>query len=142
MYTIHHLAVTKTEIISLVLGDNKCTCIEIECQGSLNVAISNPANSAPDILCPVFADSCYSPSDCNGFDGTSFFQICEDRPDNLMNSCTYNMCFGNVSEPLNGTRLDFFVLNKTRCGSTLVYHPREYYRSFEIRGMYMYCSAE
>ena len=128
------LAVTETEIISLILGDNNCTCIEIECQRSLNVAISNPVSSVPDVLCPIFADDCYSPTDCNGFDDTSFFQICDDQPNDLMNSCTYNMCFGNVSELLNGTRLDFFVLNKTRCGPTQVYYPREYLKSLEIRG--------
>ena len=131
---MYYLAVNETEIVYLVLGDNNCTCVQIECQGSLNVAISNPASSTPDILCPIFADDCYNPTDCNGFDGMSFFQICDDQSENLMGHCMYNTCFGNASELLNGTRLDFFVINKTRCGSTQVYYPREYLRSLEMRG--------
>ena len=124
---------TETETINLLLGNNNCTCIEIECQGALNIAISNPDPSQADILCPVYGDTCYSPTKCGHFNDTPFFQICENPPQS--SECTYNMCFGNnITEQLNGTRLDFFTLNKTICGSATVYSARVYIRSFEIKG--------
>ena len=117
------------------MGNNNCSCVELECRGALNVAISNPGvSSMPDVICPVFAETCYSPAACNRFDETPFFLICDHQSENSVMDCAYSLCFGNATEELNGTRLDFFALNKTRCDSGLVYYPREYYRSFELRG--------
>ena len=73
----------------------------------------------PDVICPVFADNCYSPATCNRFDETPFFLICYDQSENSIMDCVYSLCFGNATEELNGTRLDFFALNKTRCDSSL-----------------------
>ena len=115
--------------MNLLLGNNDCTCIEMDCQGALNVAISNPDPNEVDIICPVYGNTCYSPEICHGFNGVPFFNICETS----MSSCKLNLCFRNVSEVLNNSRLDFFVSEKVVCDIT-VYTARTYIRSFEIRG--------
>ena len=122
---------TETETINLILGNNNCTCIAMECQGALNVAISKP-DSQTDILCPVYGNTCYTPTRCGHFNDAPFFRICENPSQSL--ECIYNMCFGNITEELNGTRMDFFVLNKTICESAPVYSASVYIRSFEIKG--------
>lgn len=128
-------AVNKTERLNLLLGNNNCTCVNIDCHGSLNVAVSNPDSSQADILCPVFTldpKHCYSPHKCARFTVTPFFQICKKVQDD--SSCTYSMCFGNVTEQLNQTRMDFFLLNKTLCESSPLYTARIFIRSFQING--------
>ena len=101
----------------------------MECQGALNVAISNPDPNQLDIICPVYEDTCYSPERCHGFNDIPFFSICETS----ISGCKLNMCFGNISEILNNSRLDFFVSEKVICDIT-VYTARTYIRSFEIKG--------
>ena len=123
-------AVSRTETVNLLLGNNDCTCVEMDCQGALNVAISNPDPNQVDILCPVYGDTCYSPQICHGFNEVPFFNICEVS---RSSDCKLNICFGNVSEVLNNTRLDFFVSEKVICDITL-YTARAYIRSFEIKG--------
>ena len=108
------------------------TCVEMDYQGALNVAISNPDPNLVDIICPVYGDMCYSPERCHGFNEIPFFSICE----TLMSENSdgkLNMCFGNVSEILNNSRLDFFVSEKVICDIT-IYTARTYIRSFEIKG--------
>ena len=127
--------VTKTETINLFLGNNDCTCVKMDCKGALNVAISNSDPNQSDALCPVFtnaASTCYSPSTCHQFNDASFFHICED---NSSSRCIYRLCFGNVTEQLNGIRLDFFILNKIVCVSlSTFYNARVYIRSLMIKG--------
>lgn len=127
--------VTKTETINLLLASNDCvdTCVEMDCRGGLNVAISTPDPNRSDDLCPVFTDTastCYNPSSCHQFNDTSFFYICEHNYSS--SRCTYKVCFKNVTEQLNGTRLDFFVLKKI-CSSSTAY-TRVYVRSMKIKG--------
>ena len=127
-------AVTETEIINLLLGNNDCTCVKIDCQGALNIAISNPDPDQSDALCPVFtnnASSCYSPRSCHQFNDISFFQICQNTSNS---SCVYRICFGNITKQLNGTRLDFFVLKKIICNFSIAYNTRVYIRSLKING--------
>ncbi len=105
----------------------------MDCQGALNVAISNPDPNEVDLICPVYGDMCYSPEICHGFNGVPFFNICEtSMSENLI--CKLNLCFKNVSEAFNNSRLDFFVSEKVICMDTTVYTARTYIRSFEIRG--------
>ena len=124
-------AVTETETINLLLGNNNCTCVEMECQRALNVAISNSDPNQMDIICPVYANTCYSPESCRGFNDIPFFTICEvfESPDL---ECTLRICFGNVSEALNNSRLDFFVSRRVICNT--IYAARTYIKSFEIIG--------
>ena len=106
-----------TEAINLFLGNNNCTCVELDCQrGSLSIAISNPDPNQEDIICPVYAGTCYSPERCHRFNGIPFFSICEifEHPDS---DCKLRICFGNVSETLNNSRLDFFLSEKVICGN-------------------------
>ena len=128
-------AVTTTETINLYLGNNNCTCVEMDCQqGPLSIAISNPDPNQEDIICPLYAGTCYSPERCNRFNGIPFFNICEifEHPDS---DCKLRICFGNVSEILNNSRLDFFLSEKVICGNLgFVYFARRYIRSFEIKG--------
>ena len=128
-------AVTETETINLLLGNNNCTCVNIECQGALYIVISNNDPNQEDILCPVYTSrtrSCYNPSTCHEFESTPFFRICENSSDGL--ECMYNMCFENITEQLNGTRLDFFILNRIICAIG-PYFTRIYIKSFELRGI-------
>ena len=122
--------------MNLLLGNNDCTCVEMDCQGALNVAISNPDPNEVDIICPVYGDTCYSPEICHGFNGVPFFNICEiSMSEN--SSCKFNLCFRNVSEALNNSRLDFFVSKKVVCDIT-DYTARNPLRS-EVR---LYCSCD
>ena len=106
----------------------------MDCRGALNVAISNPDPNQVDIICPVYGNMSYSPERCHGFNSVPFFNIREVSVSNSeTSSCKLNMCFGNVSEVLNNSRLDFFVLEKVICDIT-VYTARTYVRSFEIKG--------
>ena len=125
-----YFAVTEIETINLLMGHNNCTCIEMDCQGALNVAISNSDPNQLDIVCPVYGDTCYSPERCHGFNDTPFFSICETSESS---DCKFNLCFGNISEVFNNSRLDFFVSEKVICDIT-VYTARRYIRSFEIKG--------
>lgn len=142
MYTIiiitkqynYYYAVTMTETINLYLGNNNCTCVELDCQRGLSFAISNPDPNQVDIICPVYASTCYSPERCSRFNGIPFFSICEtfEHPDS---DCKLRMCFGNVSEILNNSRLDFFLSEKVICRNLgTIYFARRYIRSFEIKG--------
>ena len=108
----------------------------MDCRGALNVAISNPDPNQVDILCPVYGDTCYSPQICHGFNEVPFFNICEVS---RSSDCKLNICFGNVSEVLNNTRLDFFVSEKVICDIN-VYNARTYIRSFEIEGNFLHQS--
>ena len=126
---------TETETINLLLGNNNCTCVEMDCQGGLNVAISNPDPNQLDIVCPVYADTCYSPEKCNGFNDTSYFNICEQSSES--SECKYKLCFGNISEKLNNSRLDFYVSERSICQETLtLYYARKYIKSLEIQGIF------
>ena len=131
---------TRTKQLNLLVGNNNCTCVDIECYGSLYVAISKPKNvtNLPDALCPIHISQntgpCYNPSGCNRLSGTPFFRVCESQNLPASSGCTYNMCFGNITEELNGTRLDFYVLNKTICDLGALYPARIYMLSFEING--------
>lgn len=135
-YIILYLfSVTETGTINLLLGNNNCSCVNIQCLGSLYAVVSNP--DLEDALCPVYTlgSTCYSPSFCGQFQGTPFFRICENRSESDGLGCTYSMCFGNITEQLNGTKLDFFVLTRTLCqAASTIYLTRTYIRSFEIKG--------
>ena len=131
---------TQTERLELLVGNNNCKCVEIKCQGSLYVIISSPNASPPDTLCSIHVNkpSCYSPNECRQFNGTTapFFSVCENPLAMASTDCTYSMCFGNITEELNGTRLDFLILNKTICASDPVYFARVYIQSFELNVQY------
>lgn len=127
---------TETETINLLLGNNNCSCVNIQCLGGLGIVISNP--DLEDALCPVYIpDTCYSPSFCGQFQGTPFFRICENPSESDGLGCTYSMCFENITVQLNGTKLDFFTLTRTICRATsTIYVTRTYMSSFEIKGEY------
>ena len=124
-------AVTQTEQINLLLGNNNCTSVPMKRQGGLRFAISNPNPDEVDVICPIYApaNQCYSPDICNNFNGNPFFHICEDPSAN-----SYNLSFGNVTRQLNGTRLDFFIITRILCPTSPVYIARTYVRSFELNG--------
>ena len=106
----------------------------MDCQGGLNVAISNPDPNQVDIICPVYGNMSYSPERCYGFNGVPFFNIREVSVSNSGTStCKLSICFGNISEVLNNSRLEFFVSEKVICDIT-VYTARMYIRSFDIKG--------
>ena len=136
------IAVSETDEINLLSGNNSCSsCIEIECHGGLNVAISSPDPSQLDIVCPVYSLSnesdCFSPDQCPGFNSTPFFQICEASPDSKSSKCRYSLCFDNVNKNLNYSRVDLFVYERTVCESTFtLYYARKYIKSYEIKGWY------
>ena len=44
----------------------------LDCQGALNVAISNPDPNEVDIICPVYGNTCYSPEICHGCNDVPF----------------------------------------------------------------------
>lgn len=103
----------------------------MERQGALGFALSNPEPDQVDIMCRVNADGCYSPEVCNKFRNSRFvpfFRVC--------NTTTYTLCFGNVSDILNGLKLELFAPKRVICGSGLIpfYATREYFRSFELNG--------
>lgn len=130
---------TQTKQLNLLAGNNNCTCVNIECQESLYVvAISQPDMRPPDVLCPIYTlsntRSCYNADGCHRFSGTPFFCICESQNLATTSGCNYNMYFGNITENLNGTRLDFYKLNKTMCDSGAPYPARIYMLSFELIG--------
>ena len=137
MYTmsytyIHNTTVTETETINLLLGNNNCTCVDVERRGGLSFALSNPDPDEVDIVCRVRGTGCYSPSVCNSFSDSGlvpFFRACDNPSEN-----SHRLCFGNISEQLNGSRFDLFVLKRARCESTPVYTVREYFRSFKLNG--------
>lgn len=135
----YDISVSGTEIINLLLGNNNCTCIELERIGGLNFAFPVSDPSEVDLMCPIFGNPCYSTastSRCstlkiNGTMIPPFFQICE-TPTNFE---TYTLCFGNVSEYLNGLRLQFFTSRRTICPSTGSYYATNtYIRSLELKG--------
>lgn len=132
------IAVNETETINVLLGNNNCTCVEIECQGGLNIAISNPDPRQLDIVCPVYtmnAETCYSPEICNGFNDTPYFHICESSSE--ASGCKYDICFGNITEKLNKSRMDLYVSERVICDSIpvpSVYYSRRYIKSFELKG--------
>ena len=132
MYII--AAVTKTEIINLLVGNNDCTRVPMKRRGSLSFVISNPNSDEVDVVCPIYVpgNQCYSPEICNNFNIAPFFRICEDVSANL-----YTLCFVDVSTQLNRLRLDFFVATWTFC-SLSVNATRTYVRSFELRGECIY----
>ena len=123
---------SETETINLLLGNNNCTCFEMEGIGGLNFALSVSDPNQVDIMCPIYGDPCYSPAVCNAFkiNGISpFFRICETL-DNI-----YVLCFGNISEYLNGLRLQFFTTRRTICSQLGTAYPvNTYIRSFVLVG--------
>ena len=48
MLTLH--IVSKMEIVNLLLGNNNCMCVEMDCGGALNIAISKPDPSQLDLI--------------------------------------------------------------------------------------------
>ena len=131
--TCTNVLVTETETVKLLLGNNNCTCVNIERRGGLGFALSNPDPDDVDIRCPInAAQGYYSPVNCNRFndsDLTPFFDLRDNPSEN-----SHTMCFGNISKKINGLRLEFFVLRLERCSSTPPYAAREYFRSFEFNG--------
>ena len=125
-------AVNQTEMVNVLLGDNNCSCARLESLRSLYFAVSNPDVNELDVTCPIHTsdNSCYSPETCNGFkneDITAFFRICENSSDN-----TFSLCSSNVTEQLDGLRLDFYKLTRPICAS--LYYSRTYIQSFEFKG--------
>lgn len=135
-FTLNITAVTKTETVSLLLGNNNCTCVSMESVGGLSFAISNPKPNEVDVICPIYVpdNQCYNPEVCNNFNGNiaPFFRICEDPLARI-----YILCFGNVTGELNRSRIDFFVPTRTFCPTSSVYRTRTYVRSFELSGEYI-----
>ena len=128
-----NIAVNQTEMVSVLLGDNNCSCARLESLQSLYFAVSNPDVNELDVTCPIYTrnNSCYSPEICNGFkneDITAFFRICENSSDN-----TFSLCSSNVTEQLDGLRLDFYKLTKPSICTSL-YYSRTYIQSFEFKG--------
>lgn len=126
-------AVTETEIVNLLLGNNNCTCVNVERRGGLSFALSNPDPDKMDIVCRVHGTECYSPTACRTFNDSGlppFFHVCDNPPEN-----THVLCFGNISERLSHLRLDLFALKRVIClTESLQYATREYFRSFELNG--------
>ena len=137
---------TQTSILDILAGNNNCTCVNVECQGALHVAISSPSTSPVDVpLCPVNgirarSHTCYRPDNCSDFEGTSFFRICQNITGSMTSNtdCTtpYNMCFDRTTTDLNGTRLDFFVVEREICNPVPPdpYLYRKYVQSFQLNG--------
>lgn len=131
---------TETETINLLLGNNNCTCVELESIGGLNFALSVSDPNRVDTMCPIYGNPCYSPAACGVFNATingtvtdPFFRICETL-DNI-----YTLCFGNVSEYLHGLRLQFFITRRTICSQTSTAYPANtYIRSFDLVGKRVY----
>lgn len=140
-------AVTETEVVTILLSNIYCSCIELPCergQGILSVAISNPYAGQKDFICNAqLSDSdpltegvpCYSSSRCleimnfqNCDAYPSFFQICE-YPDD---STRCSVCFQNINK-LNGTRLDFFWYQINICTGQGYYHNRLYFKSILLK---------
>ena len=132
-------SVTETRQLNLLAGNNNCTCVNIECN-HFAVAISQPDVRLPDLLCPIHIESndesCYNADKCNRFSRTPFFRICESQNLPTSSSCNHIMCFGNITADLSGTKLDFYILNKTVCNSDsgTLYLARVYQQSFELIG--------
>ena len=126
-------AVTATETVNILLGNNNCTCVDVEHRGGLSFAISNPDTDLADIVCRVHStDGCYSPAACKTFDDSRlipFFRACDNPAEN-----SHVLCFDNISEILSDLRLDLFTLKWTRCSSGSSYVAREYFRSFQLNG--------
>ena len=132
---LFNIAVNRTEMVSVLLGVNNCSCTRLESLQSLYFAVSNPDNNELDVTCPIYTrnNSCYSPGMCSSFineDITAFFHICENSSGN-----TFSLCSSNVTEQLDGLRLDFYTLTKPTCAS--VYYSRNYIQSFEFKGEYI-----
>ena len=132
MHTHLLYVVTETEVINLLLGNNNCTCVDVERPGGLSFVISNPDPDELDIVCRIHGTGCYSPVTCNSFNDSGlipFFQLCDNPPEN-----SHILCFGNISKQLNGSRFELFALKAARCPSTPQYAAREYFKSFEFSG--------
>lgn len=128
-YNSFHIAVSETETINLLLGNNNCTCIEMERLGGLNFALSVSDPNQVDILCPIYGNPCYSPAACSTFKIPPFFHICE-----AVNN-TYMLCFGNISKYHNGLRLQFYINRRAICQeSGAFYSFNAYIRSFDLVG--------
>ena len=141
-------AVTETEVVTILLSNKYCSCVELPCdergQGILSVAISNPYAGQKDFICNAQLSNsdpltegvpCYSSSKCleiinfqNCSDYPSFFRICEYPDDNTRCS----VCFQNINK-LNGTRLDFFWYQINICTGQGFYHNRLYFKSILLR---------
>ena len=139
---------TQTNILNIFAGNNNCTCVSVECQGALYVAISSPDTSPSEVpVCPVnvlrptniTSDMiCYRPNNCQDFEGTSFFRICQSQ-NNIDCAMPYSMCFDHTTTDLSGTRLDFYVMKKEICTNSESepqdqYVYRKYVQSFEMNG--------
>ena len=102
--------------------------------GGLNFALPVSDPNQVDILCPIYGSPCFSPAACgvfkiNGMAISPFFRICE-AVDN-----TYMLCFGNISEYLDGVRLQFFTTRRTICRESGTSYPvNTYIRSFDLVG--------
>ena len=126
-------AVTATEIVNIWLGNNNCTCIDVERREGLSFAISNPDTNVTDIVCRVRSNGwCYSPAPCQTFKNSTlvpFFHICDNPSEN-----SHALRFGNITKILSGLRLDLFALKLVRCSSGSHYAAREYFKSFQLNG--------
>ena len=130
-----NIAVNQTKMVNVLLGVNNCSCTQLESLQDLYFAVSNPDANELDVTCPIYTrdDSCYSPGMCRRFkneDITAFFRICESSSGN-----TFSLCSSNVTEQLDGLRLDFYTLTKPNCAS--LYYSRTYIQSFEFKGEYI-----
>ena len=130
------LAVNHTETVPLLLGNNKCTCLEIPCNGGLTVVVTTSNSTLADIICPAYVlldGTCFNIGDCANFNAYNayhpFFHICE----NPMDHSRCSVCFENITTDLNGVKLFFYTLINTAviCSSQ---EPltRAYFRSFQL----------
>lgn len=101
----------EVETVNLLLGNNNnCTRVEIPCEGNTHAGFANSNTSQPDIVCPIFTldDSrCFYVNECSRFNTVAnepyppFFRVCKD-----INRCY--LYFQNITEDLNGLKLDIF----------------------------------
>lgn len=147
-FTPYAYAVTETEVVTVLLSNDYCSCIELPCdesgRGTLSVAISNPYAGQKDFICNVALSNsdpltggvaCYNSNRCVEITNFMpcneypyFFQICEYPND----STRCSVCFQNVNG-LNGTRMDFFWFQINTCTGQGYYHNRMYFRSFALK---------
>ena len=87
-------------------------CINIS-SSTFILAISN---SPRDIFCPVYIEeenNCYNASTCFGFMEafvSPFFSVCKNPAD----SSSFEMCFTNTSQTLDGMKM-FFLISSRPC---------------------------
>lgn len=135
--SLFNIAVSETETVNVLLGNNNCSSVRLESLQELYFAVSNPEPNELDIICPIHirhGKLCFSPEMCNNFnnsDITSFFRICGTA------ESSFTLYSSNVTEQLiPSLRLDFFTLTKVSC--TPLYYSRTYIRSFEFKGEYIH----